>query len=401
MKKRPAGIDALEVEIGTLMRELDTLRGELEQAKRKIAARHHLDAVAEALIGEFDPANVLARAERWATAALGRPCRVTTTPDHAGGIPLGHAPVIAWLLVDGASTGADDDAAVRTIADRVGRALDGARAVAAQRDSMRRLAGSLLPDALLPVPGIQLASRYVPAQGAHEVGGDFYDAVRTGEGVTLIVGDVQGKGIDAATLTSLARHTLRAGAFAAQTPADMLRQLNGALLYGQQEQLESGRDKMLRFVTAAVARLAPVAASDGQFTVTVARAGQPPPLIVRSDGRFETLEPKGVLLGVCEDPQYEEVCATLSTGDTLVLYTDGVIEQRASATNAMSEQQLGMLIRNRRGVVDAEAIAQLVEDTVHLVAPENIRDDVAILVACVTRVGSPSVDATADRVARR
>ena len=61
----------------------------------------------------------------------------------------------------------------------------------------------------------------------------------------------------------------------------------------------------------------------------------------------------------------------------------------------MSEQQLGMLIRNRRGVVNAEAIAQLVEDTVHLVAPEEVRDDVAILVACVTRVSSPSADAEA------
>jgi serine phosphatase RsbU (regulator of sigma subunit) len=119
-------------------------------------------------------------------------------------------------------------------------------------------------------------------------------------------------------------------------------------------------------------------------------------LVVRSDGRFEAIEPKGVLLGVCADPVFQELTATLTVGDTLVLYTDGVIEQRAAAGKAMSEQQLGMLIRNRRGVVDAEAIAQLVEDTVHLVAPEDVRDDVAILVACVNRgVSSPSAGVAA------
>jgi len=173
------------------------------------------------------------------------------------------------------------------------------------------------------------------------------------------------------------------------SPAELLAQLNQALLYGQEEQLVSGHDRLLRFVTAAVARLAPTN-EEGQFAVTVARAGQPPPLIVRSDGRFETLEPRGVLLGVCERPAFEQANAQLEVGDTLVLYTDGVIEQRVDAAKAMSEQHLGMLIRNRRGVVDAEAIAQLVEDTVHLVAPEDVRDDVAILVACATRTGISS-----------
>jgi serine phosphatase RsbU (regulator of sigma subunit) len=91
-----------------------------------------------------------------------------------------------------------------------------------------------------------------------------------------------------------------------------------------------------------------------------------------------------MLLGVSEDPAYIEAVNRFAVGDTLVLYTDGVIEQRGGASNALSEQHLGMLVRNRRGVIDAEAIAQLIEDTVHLVAPEHGRDDVAILVACAT-----------------
>jgi sigma-B regulation protein RsbU (phosphoserine phosphatase) len=146
-----------------------------------------------------------------------------------------------------------------------------------------------------------------------------------------------------------------------------------------------------------VAHLTPARDGGEGFDLTVARAGQPPPIVVRSDGRFESLEPRGVLLGVSEHPDFEEATAHLAVGDTLVLYTDGVIEQRGEEGKALSEHHLGMLVRNRRGVVDAEAIAQLIEDTVHLVAPEDVRDDVAILVACVTRVSSPSADDGAAR----
>ena len=353
MRKRPSLDEKNDVDVTALARERDELRAELAAVRRKVDVSERVGDVLDTLVGELDPESALPVAER------------------------------------GAATGIDDDTVSTSLAERIDRVMAAARRAATQIDGMRQLERSLLPAALLPVPGLQLASRYVPAKGSHEVGGDFYDAVRTEESVTLIVGDVQGKGIAAATLTSLARHTLRTGALMGASPAALLSQLNQALLYGQEEQLVSGHDQLLRFVTAAVARLAPTS-EEGQFTVTVARAGQPPPLIVRSDGRFETLEPRGVLLGVCERPAFEEVNAQLDVGDTLVLYTDGVIEQRVDAAKAMSEQHLGMLIRNRRGVVDAEAIAQLVEDTVHLVAPEDVRDDVAILVACATRSGNSS-----------
>ena len=248
------------------------------------------------------------------------------------------------------------------------------------QSALHALERSLLPDALLPLPGLQLASRYLPAKGMHDVGGDFFDAIReSDQAITLIVGDVQGKGVEAATLTSLARHTLRAGALAGRSPVELLDDLNAALLYGQAEQLQAGRDPVLRFVTAVVARLE--VAPDG-FVARVARAGQPPPIVVRSAGQYESVEPAGVLLGVTERPHFDEATVTLGEGDTIVLYTDGVIEHR-SATPAFSEQHLGMLVRNRREVLDAEATAQLIEDTVHLVAPEDVRDDVAILVACV------------------
>jgi serine phosphatase RsbU (regulator of sigma subunit) len=385
MKKRSPA-NGTEADVEAMTRELADLRGELDQRRRQDEERERFDAISKALVGELDPAEVRDRAERWATAALGRPCTIVVDPpaDHTA-LPLGVGAPVAWLVLGGPSLGPADDAAAQVVAERIGRALGAAHRVSTQARAMRTLERSLLPDALLPVPGLQLAKRYVPAKGSHDVGGDFYDAIRTGDGVTLIVGDVQGKGIEAATLTSLARHTLRAGALAGQRPAELLGHLNTALLYGQEEQLVGGRDSVLRFVTAAVARLEPSEDGSPGFTLSIARAGQPPPIIVRGDGRLETIEPAGVLLGVCELPEYEEASTTFAVGDTLVLYTDGVIEQRGANGNAMSEQHLGMLVRNRLGVIDAEAIAQLIEDTVHLVAPEEIRDDVAILVACATR----------------
>jgi serine phosphatase RsbU (regulator of sigma subunit) len=384
MKKRPTA-NGSDADVEAMTRELAELRAELDQRRRRDEERERFDAISKALVGELDPAEVLDRAERWAIAALGRPCRIVRDrPLDDTALPLGAGAPVMWLAIDGPSLGPDDDAAAQMVAERIGRALDAAQRVATQTQAMRTLERSLLPDALLPVPGLQLAKRHVPAQGSHDLSGDFYDAIRTGDTVTLIVGDVQGKGVEAATLTSLARHTLRAGALGGQSPAEILRHLNTALLYGQEEQLAGGRDQLLRFVTAVAARLEPMDDGSPGFTLTIARAGQPPPIIVRGDGRFEPIEPRGMLLGVSETPAFDEATTTFAVGDTLVLYTDGVIEQRGDDNHAMSEQHLGMLVRNRRGVIDAEAIAQLIEDTVHLVAPEDIRDDVAILVACAT-----------------
>jgi len=385
----PEGPDPAELEA-----HIGRLEAALEREQRAVRHLERLQAATAALVGELDSPRLLEIAERWVTATLGRPCTVVradgptpaTPAVRAGvggtttsciGLPVGAEPV-AWLCIGGDPLDPDEQKLADVLAGHVSRALDASLEVLGRDEAFRTLERSLLPDALLTPPGLQVASRYLPARGIHAVGGDFYDGVRHGDTITLIVGDVQGKGVEAATLTSLARHTLRAGAFADHHPAALLEHLNTALLYGQAEQLMAGLDPVLRFVTAAIARLEP--AADG-WHVRVARAGQPPPIIVRSAGRFEHLEPAGVLLGVTEHPVFEETTSTLAVGDTLLLYTDGVIEQRQSA-RAFSEQHLGMLVRNRRSVVDAEATAQLIEDTVHLVAPENIRDDVAILVAC-------------------
>jgi serine phosphatase RsbU (regulator of sigma subunit) len=251
-----------------------------------------------------------------------------------------------------------------------------------ERRTRAWLEKSLLPETLLPVPGLQLSSRYLPGASTSEfAGGDFYDAVRTGNSTMLIIGDVQGKGIEAATLTALARHTLRSSALRGRSPAELLRELNAALLYGQAEQRASGSDAMPRFVTAATARLRPCA---GGFEVVIARAGHPPPVVVRSSGDIELVEPRGVLLGVADEPEFEETQLELHLADTLLLYTDGVTEHREATAAQFDEHQLGLLVRNRRDRARAESIAQLVLDTVLLLAPAEQRDDIALLVASVT-----------------
>lgn len=267
-----------------------------------------------------------------------------------------------------------------SVSTLVARAVAVAASVGDQATAMGILERSLLPHAFVSVPGLQLASRHVSATRGHQVGGDFYDAVRGHDGVTLIVGDVQGKGVAAATVTSLARHTLRAGALDDDEPGALLGRLNRALLYGQAEESVAGRNPTPRFVTAAVVRLRP---GPGGFDMVVARGGHPPPIVVRWDGAVETFEPRGVLLGVSVGAEFEEVRTFLRSADTLVLYTDGVTEHRR-LDHPFDVQHLGMLVRNHLRVVDADAIAQVIEDTVLFVAPADVRDDMAVVVARVT-----------------
>jgi serine phosphatase RsbU (regulator of sigma subunit) len=287
--------------------------------------------------------------------------------------------VVEQQVADEAVIVADLQAELRDVVD----------VAAGERRTREWLERSLLPDVLLPMPGLELSSRYLPGASTTEfAGGDFYDAIRSQDSVSLIIGDVQGKGMEAATLTALARHTLRSGALRGQRPADLLRELNAALLYGQAEQRASGSDAMPRFVTAATAQLRPCNGNGG-FEVVIARAGHPPPVVVRSNGDIELIEPKGVLLGVADDPDFEETHLELHLADTLLLYTDGVTEHRDPSAAAFDERQLGLLVRNRRDTARAESIAQLVLDTVLLLAPAAARDDIAVLVASVTGASRP------------
>jgi GAF domain-containing protein len=207
----------------------------------------------------------------------------------------------------------DDRSYAQEVARRMARAIENSRAYRDRDHVARTLQESLLPPALPEVPGLEIRSVFQPALDAYEIGGDFYDVFETADGRwAAVIGDVCGKGIEAAALTSLARHTLR-GASRAHRPSRALRVLNEALL---REKLDG------KFCTACYLVLDP--RPDG-VTVTLSVAGHPLPQRVKADGSVESVGSHGTMLGVIEDPRLTDVETILLPGQTLVLFTDGLL----------------------------------------------------------------------------
>jgi serine phosphatase RsbU (regulator of sigma subunit) len=180
----------------------------------------------------------------------------------------------------------------------------------------------------------------------------------------VAIGDVRGKGPNAAALTALARYTIRA--LCDRGAAAVLSLLNDAVLREADSLPE-------RFLTAVVG----VAHRDGEeLALELSAAGHPPPLILRADGSVEQSLASGMLIGVAPDVQYESHLLSLHHGDTLVLYTDGLTDARAP-TEILTEAALAALLRRGRGL-GAEALASFLVQSA--TAGAEPRDDIALLV---------------------
>ncbi|MFP5327814.1 MAG: PP2C family protein-serine/threonine phosphatase, partial [Acidimicrobiia bacterium] len=240
----------------------------------------------------------------------------------------------------------------------------------ALREFARTLQASLLPPQEPSVPGLDVAARYRPAERvAGTVGGDFYDLFPLGEGITgAVIGDVCGKGIEAASLTALARYTLRSAATHAADPAAILAEVNHILLN------ESSLAE--RFATVI---LAIIDASVRPAIATFGVAGHVRPLVLRESGQVEVLRAEGLPLGLFEDAYYESSTATLSRSDTLVLVTDGVTEARNSVGDFFGEERVRGVLEGVAGE-PAAVIADRLVERVRAFAGEPLRDDAAILV---------------------
>ncbi|MBA2282790.1 MAG: SpoIIE family protein phosphatase [Actinomycetota bacterium] len=253
---------------------------------------------------------------------------------------------------------------------RAALCLDNARLFARQRHIADTLQRSLVP-VDVPRPGwIDLAGRYwVPGSGV-DVGGDFYDVVETGGDLTLVIGDVCGKGIEAASLTALARHTLRAVVAHLGDSAMALRWLH-----------DSFRTQAPHsFVSVAMVRLA----RNGLRVCAHAHvAGHPRPIVVRADGSASTIEPGGTAPGLPVWRAAPEVGFELAPGDALVLYTDGVTDVPGDA--ALSAEQLVELVGEIAGATtSADDLATGIGARLEQVRPRRERiDDIALLVARV------------------
>jgi PAS domain S-box-containing protein len=270
--------------------------------------------------------------------------------------------------------GEEDLALAEDLAYRCALAADNARLYRDRSEIASVLQRSLLPPHLPEIPGVEVGAEYLPVGEANEVGGDFYDVINTVEdGWVCSIGDVRGKGVEAASVTALARYTIRAVTMRDDRPSEVLAALNEAMLRQLPED---------RFCSAACLRLEPEDGLSG-VGLEVSRAGHPAPLLVRPDAPVEEVGCSGRVLGVFDDAELGESSLRLMPGEALVLYTDGVTEARSPDGDFFGEERLRHLLRSCSGH-DAASIAARVKDVVLDFQEGDPRDDLAVLVLRAT-----------------
>jgi phosphoserine phosphatase RsbU/P len=232
------------------------------------------------------------------------------------------------------------------------------------RELARTLQQTLMPPSPPSIPLLDVATAYRPAGEGVEVGGDFYDVFPLGpHDWVVVIGDVCGKGVDAAVVTALVRHTVRALAVAHDEPRTVLADLNEVLLQHGTE----------RFCTVALMRLRRDA--DGWYAV-LSVGGHPSPLLLRGDAAPQPCGGAGPLIGVIEGATFVESTQRLLPGDVLVLYTDGVPDGRRDGEVYGDERMLASL--RAHGADAASVVEGLAADVVDFQRGVP-RDDIAVL----------------------
>jgi serine phosphatase RsbU (regulator of sigma subunit) len=261
----------------------------------------------------------------------------------------------------------EDLALAQDLADRAALAIDNARLFGERSRTAITLQQSLLPPRLPRIPGIELAARYQAAGETNEVGGDFYDIFRTGSrNWSIVIGDVCGKGPQAAAMTALTRYTLRAAAMERRKPSRILKMLNEAILMEQRDS---------QFCSAIYMGLKP---GPDELVLTLASGGHPLPLILRSSGEVEEAATFGTLLGLYPDPELNDHRLVLGRGDAIFIYTDGLTEARGDG-EIFGVDRLKTVLESGQGS-GAEEIAALVEKSLLEFQSGELRDDVAYVV---------------------
>jgi PAS domain S-box-containing protein len=408
--------DLTERRIAQQRLEESERRARIEAARQRRRSTA-LERVSRDIVAQLDLDEILARATDAATDLTGAACGVfaeafegegvARSPDITADPAFAHEsrrfeqPVRSYLalpitLADGEVAGglffghpepgafdADDEEAALSIVSSAAVAIANARLLAsARRETAAREAAlrqrdqvavalqqSLLPPDLPAIPRLALGAHY--HAGTELVGGDFYDVFALGENAWgFVLGDVCGSGPEAASQTALTRHTVRAAAMFDTEPATVVGALNRALL----------RSNANRFTTALFLRLV---TGPGDITISIATGGHPPALIQRADGSIEETEAKGQLLGVTDVEPSDLIVADhrLRSGDTLVLYTDGLTEARRAGVLFDVDGVKRTLTRLRGAPPTTLANALVVDALEHAASP--LRDDVAIVIARV------------------
>lgn len=258
----------------------------------------------------------------------------------------------------------EDVELAQDLAGRAAAAVDNALAYAERDRVAGMLQQALLPPELPDLPRLDLATSYDSAD--ESIGGDFYDIVPAAEGWMVVVGDVCGKGVEAASLTALARHTLRGAALQVTDPCHVLGVLNDAL----------ARHGAESFCTAVCAHLV-VGSHDARMTV--ASGGHPPVLVRRAGGAVERVDCDGMVIGLFDEPDLGRVELTLEPGDLALFYTDGLTEARRGRELFGVE---GVASALQASVSDATAAVTKVHESVEA-WQDHQADDAAMLAARV------------------
>jgi serine phosphatase RsbU (regulator of sigma subunit) len=297
-----------------------------------------------------------------------RPASVLAVPLKARGSVLGALSL--WVIDPGRGHDQRARHVALGLAHRAGLAVDNARLHERQSHIAGVLQKALRPRSLPEITGLRVSARFQAAGEAHLVGGDFYDAFETdSDSWTVVIGDVCGKGPEAASLTALARYTIRAASTPESTPSDVLRALHRSVVNDGSE---------VRFLTAALARITAAPNGRDSARLTIALGGHPPPLALRRDGRVEPLGRPGTLLGALADPAVFDVEASLAPGESIVLYTDGMLDSR-DRRGADDPGWLAGRLRGANGAGADELAEQLTRLAIERQGGEP-RDDIAVLV---------------------
>ncbi|TDB84855.1 GAF domain-containing SpoIIE family protein phosphatase [Actinomadura sp. 7K534] len=319
----------------------------------------------------------------WITGGMPEPpaaMLVIALPGH--GVPAG---ALVLLRRSGPETfSAGEELTTRLFAGRAGAALSAARLYAEQAAITATLMRELLPPGTHELDGVEMAARYRPSGDDDLVGGDFYDVYPADEAdpeaeSLVVLGDVCGKGLEAAVLTGKIRNTFRALLPMADDHRRVLELLNGTLLYGEST----------RFVTLV---LVSARRQGAQVRLRMTSAGHAAPLIVRVDGTVETAATRGSLIGVLEEIETTTAEETLDPGDACLLYTDGITEAVGGPLGGeeFGEERLRAELA-RCGGMPPEALVE----RVHMLAAEWVgpggHDDMAVIAITAPGRSRPGV----------
>ena len=292
--------------------------------------------------------------------------------------PEGMAKYIHWIIEDithARQLEEEVESLVSQVEDRVqARTASLATALEREHDIAEVLQRSILRDvSRTVVQGLRIESIYEPAVNDLLVGGDFFDVCDTQDlGVALVVGDVSGKGLEAASRTAEIKYALRGILYASDSGDEIINTLN-AYLY---ESYRSSASLYEGFVALALVLVDP-----SERTLSVICAGIEGPFLLRANGSIEQIGSRNVPLGLFPDSNYRLKSYAVEPGDKIVMMTDGITEARGGGGDFLNESAMYLILE------DAASITDLPSATTHILheakrfAHGNLHDDVCILAA--------------------